>query len=625
MAQDLRVFASWKHRVIQRQALLHIACSPGRFNSSKTTRIVFATCSNSAVLRGLFKPNALTIDEAANCKAKDAMIPLSLNPRFLLVAGDNEQLAPMVSNPDRNPESAQDSMSFYDRFYNHHTVPLFRLKENLRMHVDICTFPGMMSYTWLDCHPSTSEERPEFLYFQDWYNKEDNYFANNRRYPNWGANREAESIRRLLICPNGGISGSLPGSTSQVNYANVNVICDLVQDLFSHVPSDGIPDLAGHEVTIMAPYADQVAEIRRQVRWRLRRVNIDFQNFPQVRSSDDMQGDENSIIIACLTPANDYQGYLIGFLRVYNRLNVIQTRAKQVFIMVGDIERWRADLIVLVKGLKCKRLALLIIDLLDLGDVIDYEATHWLPSCEEELDDVESWSLEQPESLADVKANKRYAKLLVDYDNSAKAEFELELLEELHTYRKRAAEFKKLSAEGIDADLPLFNKVEGEGPDGDEEFEDAVYEDAPEDEPAPEDKPDPVDTEMGGTTTEDAMEKVADDLSDISGAATEDEVELEDALESVDEVDPDKAAWLVDQALTGSTDSLEVWKERRSKQNKSGGSSTNAPSSFGPPRLCPRVRRSDIERRRRRLRRKVRRTTSRRVVSLSTPRTSPSR
>jgi hypothetical protein len=441
----------------------------------KKTRMVFSTCNNSAVLQSNFSPFAVIVDESAFSKVKEVYIPLALIPRMVLFGGDHEQLRPFNGSQGFNPEANQDSLSLFEKWIGHHNIPLVRLKIGRRCHPDIANFPAMISYTWLECHPSTLIEGPEYLYFKSWFNRSGNKWRLARRNPLWKGGRSEHSIRRLLISPKGGRSGTRPGSTSLVNYANVNAISDLVESLFSHPVPDGIADLPGHNVTIMAPYADQTTEIARQVRWKLRGIDIQFKNFPAVIGADKMQGNENEIIIACLTTANEHHGSIIGFLREYNRLNVIQTRAKQVFILVGNIERWRSELIVLVKGLKCKRLALLIIDFLDLGDVIDVDAHHLLPASEDESRNIpkDDWSLEQPSpDFDDCQLSDRNAALLTKYNRKAREVYELELLKELQQYRSEAERLRLLSVKGVDEDLPVFHRIEGEGRDEHPEEED---------------------------------------------------------------------------------------------------------------------------------------------------------
>lgn len=88
--------------------------------------------------------------------------------------------------------------------------------------------------------------------------------------------------------------------------------------------------LAGTEIGIIAPYAEQVRYIKSQIEEdnTLKSLTI------RVDSIDGFQGQEQDIIYFSLVRSNE-KGEL-GFLKDYRRLNVALTRARMKLVLVGD-------------------------------------------------------------------------------------------------------------------------------------------------------------------------------------------------------------------------------------------------------------------------------------------------
>lgn len=173
-----------------------------------------------------------------------------------------------------------------------------------------------------------------------------------------------------------------------------------------------------------------------------------YTRFPSVVTIDSMQGGENAIIILDLTAANSKHGSSIGFMQNWNRLNVALTRAQRYLFMVGNIDAWRSELNLLGDAYRAKKLCYFIMDLLDLGDVIDVKHTpNALPANKEELasGDRSGWSRKIPQAGSNNLVDK-LENMASTYKADAKVreKYEEKLIKELDRKRNTAAEFQKL-------------------------------------------------------------------------------------------------------------------------------------------------------------------------------------
>ncbi|KAF7860449.1 hypothetical protein EAF04_008575 [Stromatinia cepivora] len=112
-----------------------------------------------------------------------------------------------------------------------------------------------------------------------------------------------------------------------------------------------------------------------------------------VKTVDSHQGDENEIIYLCLAPATESDPAFLGFVGIWNRINVAVTRSKQAL----DLWRTRMDQIFL----RTTNFALLVMDLADRGDIVDLDAIeHRMPkdAAEAQSGSADNWSLVCPPS-----------------------------------------------------------------------------------------------------------------------------------------------------------------------------------------------------------------------------------
>jgi hypothetical protein len=336
------------------------------------------------------------------------------------------------------------------------------------MHPAISDLPGQISYEYLECDESTLVEGDAYKFLYDWaYNGAGQAYLGNIRDPKWDGKFDG-SLRRIFLNVKGGRSAPKAGGTSLRNFANVNAVCEFLHSLYSHQSTDPtIPDLPGSAVTILTPYKEQAKELKQQVRWLFQGIDPDFKNIPAVSTAHGFQGSEAPVIVLELTPANEHHGSLIGFLAEWNRINVALTRAKEALWIVGNLDAWMSELKVIVKGFKCKKFALFLIDLLDKGHVIDVEGQHYLPANEEEAlgPDSSNWTKLMEEMPVEAsQLPKRCVELALTYIGEERDRYERELLTELRKSRATANDKLNLAAAGRDDDLPLIVRREDEAP-----------------------------------------------------------------------------------------------------------------------------------------------------------------
>ncbi|KAK0108023.1 hypothetical protein ONS95_002848 [Cadophora gregata] len=417
-------------------------------------KIVVSTSSSADLLADYqYKPHAIIIDESASATEQESLVPLALLARYNVLVGDHEQLKPTIRSKGHNEYGSQYGMSIYKRMYDNHGVPLYRLKINYRMHPDIAELPGILTYEWLGCDPSTKVDSDAYRYFQDWYFESElgGVYDEETRDPQYGGEAD-EDIRVRWLNIADGFASPKPGSTSLRNYANINAAIMLVLSLLKHHPSDStIPDLKGSDITILSPYRADLEVMRTQLAWAIEK---------------DIGGVQNQIVILLIPP---HDASHLGFMREWNRFNVALTRAKSVLYIFGNFDGLRSQLKVISKGMGCKKLALMLVDYMDKGRVIDFESNNVLPASREEaFQDVEKWTdRQQRPSPVSMRLSQKLQDIQKDYTGEGSERFELELLNKLQKLRAQAAEHQKDFEAGRDLDLPLSTSLdtqaEGEG------------------------------------------------------------------------------------------------------------------------------------------------------------------
>ncbi|QSZ29339.1 hypothetical protein DSL72_003853 [Monilinia vaccinii-corymbosi] len=403
-----------------------------------------------AELKYGYQPQACINDEAASAAEPDLWIAISLGCWKIITVGDHMQSHPEVKSAIHNEQSKQYGLSMFARFFHHWSAEVVRLRENYRMIDYISNFPGIANYGYLSAHLSTNAPTKAYEAFNKWWISDDaKEYRDRRREPVFGGLKNLQN-HRLFVSFLGGRSAPKEGGKSKRNFANINAIRDMIVSLFN---SDTTMDL--DKITIMTPYKEELNEMSRQIVMSLRVDYPKLGRHPRFRTIDSSQSSENDIVFLAITPADQQNGGLIGFLRDWNRMNVALTRPKMVLVIFGNLDLWRTQLPVITEGLRCKNFGYMMIDLLDLGDVVDVEGNNSLPRSKVELiNGLSSWSTKIETTLPEnSQLTAKQRSLLDGYDQ---AQYENQLLSEWKEKRKLAREYQEKEKAGIDYELPAF-------------------------------------------------------------------------------------------------------------------------------------------------------------------------
>ncbi|TGO54017.1 hypothetical protein BCON_0114g00290 [Botryotinia convoluta] len=211
------------------------------------------------------------------------------------------------------------------------------------------------------------------------------------------------------------------------------------------------------KITILTLYKEELADMTKQITLALRTAYPALKRFPRFQTIDSTQGGQNELVLLGITPADQYNGAIIGFLSAWNRMNVGLTCAQSSLVMFGNLDVWRSQLPVLVK--RCKNFGFMVIDLLDRGDIIDVNGTNSLPKDRRELmAGPQSYTIEiETPRESDSQLTIPEKALMIDY---AKEEYEKRLLKEWHVKRSKAIDYQSKDESGIEFDLPAFGVEE---------------------------------------------------------------------------------------------------------------------------------------------------------------------
>jgi len=269
----------------------------------RAAHVVFGTVNRIALAcREAEMFDWLILDEANKVRFTETLPLLRLAPRWLLV-GDHRQLPPVLDESaaafpvdEDEPRAMVRDASFFELSWA--VIPesnLVMLDEQYRMAAAIGDYVSKASYD------GRLHDSPEM--------------AALRSPLPWPFNR---NLTWLTIRGRERKSGS--GSLS--NRAEIEAVGRVVR----HLQRLGLEHL---RVAVIAMYQDQVTQLRRELR------NLALPGLA-VDTVDAFEGEEADVVILSLVRSNEAER--IGFLKKAQRLNVAISRAKQLLVVVGDIE-----------------------------------------------------------------------------------------------------------------------------------------------------------------------------------------------------------------------------------------------------------------------------------------------
>ncbi len=269
----------------------------------RQAHVVFGTVNRIALAcREAEMFDWLILDEANKVRFTETLPLLRLAPHWLLV-GDHRQLPPVLDESaaafpvdDDEAKAMVRDASFFELSWA--VIPesnLVMLDEQYRMAAPIGDYVSKASYD------GRLHNSPEM--------------AALRSPLPWPFNR---NLTWLTIRGREKKSGS--GSLS--NRAEIEAVGRVVR----HLQRLGLEHL---RVAVIAMYQDQVTQLRRELR------NVALPGLA-VDTVDAFEGEEADVVILSLVRSNEAER--IGFLKKAQRLNVAISRAKQLLVVVGDIE-----------------------------------------------------------------------------------------------------------------------------------------------------------------------------------------------------------------------------------------------------------------------------------------------
>lgn len=263
--------------------------------------VISCTCVGAGDPRlSRIKFNSILIDESMQSSEPEAIIPVVLGARQLILVGDHCQLGPVVMC--KKAAKAGLSQSLFERLVVLGIRPL-RLEVQYRMHPELSQFPSNFFYEGSLQNGVCAEDRKLKIDFP-WPSPECPMFF-------------------LVTQGLEEIAGSGTSYLNRTEAANVEKIA-------TRFLKSGIRP---SQIGIITPYEGQRAYLVQYMQYQGSLHSNLYQEI-EIASVDAFQGREKDIIIMSCVRSNEHQG--IGFLNDPRRLNVALTRAKYGIIIVGN-------------------------------------------------------------------------------------------------------------------------------------------------------------------------------------------------------------------------------------------------------------------------------------------------
>lgn len=268
----------------------------------KECRLIFTTCIGAAL--GLLRTeyfNTVIIDEASQQTEPQSLVPLAKGCSKAILVGDQVQLRATVQ---QHAQLLDFDVSLFERLYtstsNNNRVAKVMLDTQYRMQASICQFSSTEFYQGRLRTAVLDSARP----------------LQPPTFP-WPA-PEPGKLSRMFFVQCSTVEDL--GQKSKSNQGQANLCRDICKALLK---TDDSAPTKPPSVAVLAPYSRQVAILK------------DLQpSSVAVNSIDGFQGREADVVVYTSTRCNVHAE--IGFLKDLRRLNVVLTRAKSAFILIGD-------------------------------------------------------------------------------------------------------------------------------------------------------------------------------------------------------------------------------------------------------------------------------------------------
>lgn len=263
--------------------------------------VICVTCVGAGDARlANFQFKTVLIDEATQAVEPEALIPMVMGCKHVVIVGDHCQLGPCIMN--KAAANAGLCQSMYERLLMLGIKPI-RLAVQYRMHPALSCFPSNMFYEGSLQNGVSSTERLGTAGFP-WPRPE----------------------TPMMFWSQLGAEEISSSGTSFLNRTEANAVEKIVTHLLKH-------GVGPWQIGVITPYEGQRAHV---VALMLRHGSLSQKLYSdvEVASVDAFQGREKDYIILSCVRSNEHQG--IGFLSDPRRLNVALTRAKYGLVVLGN-------------------------------------------------------------------------------------------------------------------------------------------------------------------------------------------------------------------------------------------------------------------------------------------------
>ena len=264
--------------------------------------VICTTCVMAGDTRlNNFRFRQVLIDEATQAVEAEALIPVTLGCKQLVLVGDHMQLPPVVIC--KQAAKAGLTRSLFERLVVAGFRPV-RLAVQYRMHPALAEFPSNMFYEGSLANGVSEEDRtPD------------------------GENFPFPSSKPMLFyhCP-GGIEEISASGTSYLNRTEASYL----EKVVSYLLKLGVK---GEDIGVVTPYDGQKVFVTDFVRRSGSLASSLYENI-EIASVDSFQGREKDYIIMTCVRSSETGG--IGFLADPRRLNVAITRARLGLFVIGN-------------------------------------------------------------------------------------------------------------------------------------------------------------------------------------------------------------------------------------------------------------------------------------------------
>mmetsp|Transcript_47389 Transcript_47389/g.60860 ORF Transcript_47389/g.60860 Transcript_47389/m.60860 type:complete len:1045 (+) Transcript_47389:20-3154(+) len=241
------------------------------------------------------------IDEATQAIEAEALIPIVLGAKQLVMVGDQCQLGPVVMC--KKAAKAGLTISLFERLIRLGIRPI-RLEVQYRMHPCLSEFPSNAFYEGSLQNGATEAEKTLTGVDFPWPNP----------------------AKPMFFYISNGFEEISSTGTSYLNRTEASSVEKMVTLLLKG-------GVVPNQIGVITPYEGQRAYVVSHMA-RAGTMRSDLYSEVEVASVDSFQGREKDFIILSCVRSNEHQG--IGFLSDARRLNVALTRAKYGCVVLGN-------------------------------------------------------------------------------------------------------------------------------------------------------------------------------------------------------------------------------------------------------------------------------------------------